>query len=372
MPWDQYFTPDWLARRLAMLVPAEAARIVDPACGDGALLRAVDSRIPAVSVGGVDLDRQVIGALRRTYPAWTLSTGNIFNDASIQSTAVARAGTYWDAAILNPPYTGRRQVEHDGRVMLASAALAYLIRTVQIFKPRLCVAALLPESLFVAEADSEARSLLRELGYRMNPVEEVPAEAFRGPAVQATRGANVRTWLAIVETAAGAAMEEEVRYRWQTPIMVSPVLTGQLVRGGLPVHEARQLPGDTPFLHTRASSAPRRVSMIQRGVVSGPVVLFPRVGVPTYDRLSARLLDPPAQLSDCLLALVLDSEEQSRAAQSLIQGQFESLVSLYRGTCARYVTVKRLKDWLATIGIATQIVVNSEASHLGLTRQQSS
>ncbi len=131
---------------------------------------------------------------------------------------------------------------------------------------------------------------------------------------------------------------------------------GAGVRGGLPVFEARGLSKGIPYIHSTSIRAVVAdgtatgcglVRPIQRGVVAGHVILLPRVGVPQPDLVRPIYLARKTQLSDCVVAIKLSSRHRAETTAKRIRENWSSLIALYRGTGARYVTVARLGDWLA-------------------------
>ena len=128
-PLGRVYTPDWLAdemARIAAIVVPDPYVVVDPCCGDGALLEAALGRFPEAPVTGIDLDPEARGlALHRP-----------------GTTRVPQTGDYlqWDDSsrahlpsiyLINPPYDDvgwrilAKAVAADPEVVVALVPLAW-------------------------------------------------------------------------------------------------------------------------------------------------------------------------------------------------------------------------------------------------------
>ena len=95
----QVFTPPTLAEAVVGLIAAALPprpRLLDPACGDGAFLRAARAVVPGATVVGVERDPQVARAARAGAPGATVRVG----EALLGRARVPKV----DAVIGNPPY----------------------------------------------------------------------------------------------------------------------------------------------------------------------------------------------------------------------------------------------------------------------------
>ena len=59
----------------------------------------------------------------------------------------------------------------------------------------------------------------------------------------------------------------------------------------------------------------------------------------------------PVQLSDCVIGIRFPSYDAATKTAETIRANSDSLVSLYKGTGARYVTVRRVEEWCVSVGI---------------------
>jgi hypothetical protein len=87
------------------------------------------------------------------------------------------------------------------------------------------------------------------------------------------------------------------------------------------------------------------VKPIARGKIEGMALLLPRVGIPLSAPLVISLRNT-VQLSDCVIALCFEEELVANDWQRVVAAAWPRLTQLYRGTGARYVTVRRLRALL--------------------------
>ena len=351
---DRYYTPVALASEFIAGQIAEAPRsCIDSACGTGNLLRATCHHFEDVECFGLDRDRSAIGALRREKPDWILSVGDILRPESYQKTSVVTSGHQCDLLVLNPPFShnGRKSfiVEFNSQVTKASTAMAHILRGLELFSPRLGGIVVAPESLLFSETDERARGLLATK-YEYDVVCELPGSTFRGARARAT---VLR--LAPRSDAQSGDLEIEAARK---------VADITLIRGSLPVHSVRKTRSGIPYVHStdmanfKSDPSGRRLirtSTKAKGKVAGWLVLLPRVGEPKRELISTINVRQPIQLSDCVIALKASSQRKARVVRNIITGAWVEFAGLYRGTGARYTTVKRLKAWLEVRGISVEV-----------------
>jgi hypothetical protein len=346
MDLDRYYTPDDVADRLfAQSDVAVLDRCVDSACGDGSLLRAAKRAFKSVACAGIDKDRAAIRRLRLSYPDWQLSVADVLSTRMHPGSSVLKSDAGSDLLALNPPFSfgGAKSVSvrFQGEVLRSSVAMAHILRSAELFAPTEGAIAIVPESLLFAEVDEAARQRLSSL-YRMKVVSELKNTTFRGARANAV----------VVRLTAVARKHGTTHAK---PGVLERV---RMVRGGLPVFESISSRVGRPYLHstdllrvasTGSVAACRRVAPIGRGMVSGAVILLPRVGMPLKEAISPVYLRSKVQLSDCVIALSFENLEAARRFASALRARWKAFAGLYRGTGARYVTRRRLEGWLADI-----------------------
>jgi adenine-specific DNA-methyltransferase len=162
------YTPAELARWVATLVSSIAegplSTVLDPACGDGALLRAVREQVPELrSVVGVDLSEVATDTARSALEG--ISASLVVGDALMMESV---PGPLPDAVIMNPPWGAEMRVS-AGTLKRAGYTLAngqfdswdlFVEWSLRALAPGTVVAAILPDALFSPEHHATRRLLL--------------------------------------------------------------------------------------------------------------------------------------------------------------------------------------------------------------------
>jgi len=340
---DRYYTPDAEAVQIVESLSSVAVRsCVDTACGSGNLLKACERVHPRVRCIGMDRDRRAIAKLIGERPKWLLGVGDLLRPATWDRVIVGvrRSPEY---VLINPPFSmgdsKGKTVEFGGRSLRVSIAMAHLLMTLERFDPVYGGRAIVPESLLYSDLDAAARVAIQKK-FSLRLVSELRNTTFHGARANALVVALERqTLVRNLETKPG-----------QEPLDPCGV---KVIRGGLPVFEAVTSRAGLPFVHSTdlvamscGSFPARKVRVIGRGVVSGHMVLVPRVGVPTLASIAPLKLARRVQLSDCVIALKASSGIATRELARRIRREWSSFVKIYRGTGARYTTVAKLEAWL--------------------------
>lgn len=106
VPLSQFYTPDDLAARIAefALRDVEPRTVLEPSAGQGALVRALLGRAPALQITCIDLDPKNAHALLAEF------TRSVFvSSADFLSFAPAQR---FDLAVMNPPFDGGTAATH--------------------------------------------------------------------------------------------------------------------------------------------------------------------------------------------------------------------------------------------------------------------
>lgn len=131
-----------------------------------------------------------------------------------------------------------------------------------------------------------------------------------------------------------------------------------MIRGIVPVYLAQDgLAGTTwPLVHTtdlrdgELVGVTMRLKALQRSI-NGPAVLLPRVGQPNVKKVVVYLNQRRIVLSDCVVGLKCASERDARELHARVVSSWKSLEQHYGGTCAPYLTMVRLAEYLTTRGV---------------------
>ena len=345
---DRFYTPKKLALKLTDAVGVSRVNSCgDPNCGHGQLLLSAEAQWPEAEFWGLDIDRRAVQRVRRRRPRWTVSVGNLLSPHSVVRTHVFRNRSRCDVLLTNPPFSmgAGKGVVRTGVDYRSSVAMAHILAAIELFRPKYAVGAIVPESLLYSELDQAAREYLGKT-WALEEALCVPQSSFKGTRAHAA--------LVVMRPHNG-----EGRNGGVVPTGPAGGVAADLVRGGLPVHEALLSAEDgVPFVHStdlaalaNGSYRTKAVFPLGRGCVVGAVILLPRVGVPSVEHIAPLEFERPVQLSDCVIGLRFSSNEAARRTAEMIRGESESLVGLYRGTGARYVTVRRVEDWCVSIGV---------------------
>jgi hypothetical protein len=324
--------------------PAGIGRCVDTACGDGSLLTAARDVFAGIQCIGIDVDGSAIARLKRKHPTWILSQANALSDISWKRAYAARRSIGCELALLNPPFSMASRkgnlIEVGGYAGRCSIAMAHLLVALARVRPQTCCA-IVPESLLSSEMDQAARDFVSQ-GYLLTPISSLRNSTFRGGRANA-----------IIVKAARHVDRVDNSFKQG----VGNDLAGlSIIRGGLPVFQSLPDKHGLPYIHSTDLShlvsrhaALKFVRPLQRGVVIGSTLLIPRVGIPLQKNFKLLNFESEVQLSDCVIALCFQSRDAADWWRDILYQRWDELIALYRGTGARYITVSRLRNWLAAL-----------------------
>ena len=349
---DRYYTPENVAvsiieRANIKLAPSVFA---DSTCGSGRLLDAASTVFHNTQCIGIDRDSTAISQLRLRRPTWHLAVANLLGckkHIMRFSNALPRPVDY---LVLNPPFSlGDRKstnIHYENSSIKGSIAMAYLLRSLEIFKPLQGTIAIVPESLLHSSTDKEARDLLFNK-YTHEKLLDLRNSTFRGARVNASA----------IHLHHGPHLEESANHKPN----FNPIST-KIVRGSLPVYLMKETEEGNPFLHSTGIrklitgdkiSTLKTTSSSSKGKTQGWCILIPRVGLPDKSLIKPINLQHTTQLSDCVIALTTNNESIAKSIEERILIEWDSFFALYKGTGARYITISRLSDWLNARNIAT-------------------
>jgi predicted RNA methylase len=349
---DKYYTPPSVA-----IQAFERARLTDSpyvcadtACGSGSLLTAAESVLKAKHCLGIDSDSQAIRQLRRARPDWHLYVGDLLQRHRAPVIDFQDSNRGVDLLVLNPPFSlGSKKyvsVKYLGRTVKCSVAMAHILRSLEIFKPKQGAIAVVPESLLHSDTDRHARDFLDQR-FSLTEMLQLSIYTFKGARVNSS----------FVQFGVSRDRRNFVK---QSSSDYFDAIPAKVVRGGLQMHVFERLQHGVPVIHSTSlrditvdgfSSVEERTSMIAKGRISGWMLLLPRVGTPKLENVHPLYSREEVQLSDCVIGIKFPSRVAAFAANKRISENWGSLFDLYRGTGARYITVDRLIEWLFGVGI---------------------
>ena len=351
MTVDRHYSPAWLADNVARSLPSRLqGAVFDPAAGDGALLDAVERRFgDRVSLSATDLDLAAIRRLSNTHPSWRTGRIDVLSAPSRLRSPVwaARMRLETAAVVLNPPFSYRGGAgfqlafgRASGRLSPASAFVATVMAEVH---PHVLIV-VMPEGSLSSVRDEWFWSALGQT-HRIEDLMPIPRGVFTG----ATARANLLRISSLKRRHPDAGTSSVSRPRRPSVGCV------EVIRGRVPVHNVPPsiTPSDPRFVHSTdlVGAAVRTTSWRApaRLATAGPLVLLPRVGLPTADKIAVGGTGGLV-LSDCLFGLRCIHPSDPQRLRDQLAGDVARLQATYHGSCARHLTTRRLMDYLSALG----------------------
>lgn len=353
---DQYYTPPEVAESIISNGISDIPDVcVDSTCGSGNLLAAANNAFPDLTCIGLDKDKKNIIKLKRTNPNWLLSTADLLNPLSYKKSSVILEDPHCDFLLLNPPFSQQNKkylnIEYGGRLIKGSVAMAYILKSFELFNPSRGALIIVPESVLYSDIDKSARKLLEEK-YGISVITELENSTFKG----------ARATVIKLDHYSHGNLKKSISYPKFTQIDTS------LIRGSLPVHEKSKHISNCGLRYIHSTDIKKLhlyqfdssfsfVDVSSSGVTLGWNILIPRVGLPTQSLSKPVFLKTPIRLSDCVIALKFRNKTDAIACHQRINKFWPDLLDLYRGTGARYITVTRLQSWLNSISVNNTYII---------------
>lgn len=339
---DRFYTSPELADALVGLATTRrrALSIADFACGEGSLLLAAERRWPAASMIANDVSAASIASLRKKRPKWQAACSDFLNPRSVRSSALRNHLKNVDLVLLNPPFSRRNrqtfEVAVGDETLRASIAMAFVVKSLPFLKSDGVILAVLPDGCLVSKHDEPVWRTLRK---------QFNVEVIRDNSRSAFQGVRARTCLVRM-----TKLNLSVSVAERVAVPFAPTI----LRGRVQMH-SRKIVSDmlgTPLVHTHHLRNGAVVSSgvhVEGAVVSGPALLFPRVGLVTPEKLCVLRKGQRVTLSDCVLGVVCRSEKDAETLRQMVLASWPTFASAYRGTGAPYITMERASAVLAEI-----------------------
>lgn len=347
---DSYYTPAMIADRLVLAVrDFRPRRIFDPAAGTGNLLSAAVRRWNPAAIIANDNDRSVSRHLQQMHPLWSTTCCDFLNSRSRDRISVLQAEkNAVDLAILNPPFSCRGAetvavaAGGDARtnIIECSRGLAFVFSLLPYMSAAGRILALLPSNVPFSEKDGRAWEWLCH-EHSVKELFAVPRGSFLGCAARVT------------------AFEICNRVRRRVRQVASHVVAQEAVcavfRGTQKMHRIQANRQGFRLVHSTSLrngsvSAMEGVRVLSTRYASASSVLVPRVGMPSPGKIAVYNDADPVALSDCVIAIQCRQRDVANAISLSIVRQWREFKRLHSGTCAPYITVKRLVGFLEANG----------------------
>jgi hypothetical protein len=349
---DAFFTPEPLATQMVDAIEREVETVVDPAAGDGALLRCAARRWPEARVVASEIDRRRVKALART-GGWKVQAGDFLqrNTATRLTRLVGSAPSR--SVLLNPPFSHRGPTRFSLPIdamsgIDGSRAMAFFLGSSRLVGENGQLVALMPAGVMSSERDAASRRWLEKRG-NLEEISRPSKRTFVGSVAETV----VVRWTPLIDRESDA--QECANLKRAGPA------GWELIRGSRQMHTVTPAsgPGTVRLIHTtnmrdgRLSGVSVRIKPTQADrVLRGPVVLIPRVGRPDPRKLVV-YAGTRIALSDCVFALRHSNDAACRAMRDLLAGEFDRLRACYGGTGAPYLRRAALLDLIAEMAPAT-------------------
>lgn len=330
-----------------MVAPVDidsVATMIDPAAGEGALLRSARARWPQAHAIAADIAVERVRALAKAQPGWHVVATDFLRGSDVAD-ALARAPRPAPRVVLlNPPFSGRGGKALTVRTgpsqaFRGSRAMAFLVAAARLATDEGQLVAVVPAGLLTSERDEAGRSWLERHG---------ALEELARPGTRTFRGVVATT--AIVRWTSGRKSIVAVRQR---PARLSSGLP--ITRGTRQMHAvaADVVARGTRLIHTTNLRHGRIVGSIAKlrpkasdRLVAAPAVLIPRVGLPDPRKIVV-LATGSVILSDCVFGIGCRDTEAAHELRAWLLANFELARASYGGTAASYLTLAGLSRLLA-------------------------
>lgn len=345
---DRYYTPKTLADDLITNCRLDAPlRVADFAVGGGSLLSAAHKVWPTADLFGVDLDAEAINASRDAHPQ-----AKLFNTDFLSSNGGDLLGDLvgnMDLIVLNPPFSCRgstyETTAFEDEDVKSSKAMAFLLASCRYLSNIGEILAIVPRSCLFSQKDQTARTALSDK-YDLEDLGVCQSPGFNGASVSVhlvrISKANAEKWLPSI---GGKIAQLKPERAYGVAIM----------RGNHPVALGKKKSDAPSLIHTTELfngeiSISRRRAVKLNKQISGQVLMMPRVARPNCNKIAVGNFIHPVVASDCILAMKTIPAGNEADLQRQLRRFWSALEDTYSGTCASYLTLNALKDFLVSIG----------------------
>lgn len=348
---DSFYTPRFIAETLVNHARVSRVEwICDFAAGAGELLKAARSRWPNANIAAFDINKHVVGQLKRWHRDWRIEAHDFFGDESASPLLNEIKGKV-SLCVLNPPFShrgaGRTDVKMDDACIRCSFGIAFIIRALRFLAPAGELLCILPQGSLQSQRDEQAWQELRRY-YRVSILGSNSHTVFNGCTAHTVMARFGRRC-----TPARSAIK-----RPEKPVAFLCCGKVTVIRGGVSMCNSTIKNSDQPLplVHT-TDLRNNTVDLLARTVshylhsVHGPGVLIPRVGKPSSSKICKYLPRKPIVLSDCVLFVKCRHAADAKLISRELLQRWILVEHEYGGTCARYITLRALRGLLRKVGV---------------------
>tara|TARA_B100000123_G_scaffold240484_2_gene193707 strand:+ start:5047 stop:6069 length:1023 start_codon:yes stop_codon:yes gene_type:complete len=307
---------------------------------------------PETEIFGVDIDPHALKETKELAPNLKAYMCDFLSEECLLKTKNILGRI--DLVLLNPPFSCKSSefvtTVFEDEKLRCSKAMAFLLGSCKYLSDLGEVLAIVPRSCLLSSKDSKAREALT----RHHILED-----FGPYARPRFREASVTIHLV------------RISKRQHSCTTTEPHPIGRLVaatrdynviimRGTHPVSASSECTERPSLIHTtnlcdgKITKGKLNASKQSR-LVSGPVVMLPRVARPTKDKVCFGYFDQPIVPSDCVICVKTLPSGYEQHLQDQLLLYWDGLKNTYSGTCAAYLTLEMFKEFLLSIGFKAEV-----------------
>jgi hypothetical protein len=371
---DSYYTPIEIAKEMVNAVKdLKPDLIADFAVGNGALLKVANEYWTNAKFIANDIDPKVVRDLKADYPKWETSSRNFFDSSLVSSCRVlSEVKKKVSLILLNPPFSCKggtvKNIEINGQEIRCSNAMAFLIKAIDFLSEEGQLVAVLPISTLFNEKDKDAWSIIKGMAkvkyhkeyYRKRFSKAIPNTAIVHIKLLSVKDRKKKLRL--------ISSNSEISSSYITPDLGASVY---VIRGNTPMFKWEHISDEQgiPFIHTsdlqygRVQHSHRFVSCESK-TIQGSMILIPRVGRPSLEKITHLEGENRVVLSDCVISILCENPEVTTKLYNVLRENWHILKTLYKGTCAPYITINNLVGLLCSWGYEAVAVKASVLNQL--------
>jgi predicted RNA methylase len=339
MSVDEYYTPPELARTLADCICKKHKSVIDFCAGEGMLLEAVERKWPLIKCYALDLSRNAVNAMLQKHSDWRVAQCDFLVEKERQLCNLLH--NQFDLIVLNPPFSCKSSVRFDacfdGKYFKVSTSMLFVIYALSYMAAKGEMYAILPSSVAYSEKDYEIWTHLNKK-YIISIISETKENFIKC-------SPNV----ILISLKHGRGKKISIEH-------ISHHLEGlTCFRGKISMHEIQETQDEVPFLIHSTNLRNNMITGIKYRVlntnshIDGPGILFHRVGKPDIKKLTIIPDGTRYALSDCVFFVKTKTCNDAQALREIFLNNWSQFSSLYKGTGAQYLTMKKVKQFLGLI-----------------------
>ena len=285
---------------------------------------------------GNDISSKIIYPLRKKHPDWKLGVCDFLNSGSRNTSFIFNKK--YDVILLNPPFTCRGSIKQSIKIedkeYRMSTAMAYIVEAIKYLQKDGVLYAILPISIAYSQKDEKIRAYLTKK-YYFQIIEELDNQWFEkckpNIVLAAINDKNIISQKNIIKR-----IDIKIPYLiFQRGSFGMHMVDKKIKRGISLVHSTNIIDEQIVGLKYKVK---KNISMIK-----GPAVLIHRVGQPNKKKVCVIWDSEVYAISDCIIGIKANKLALCWKIKKEIINNWSDFSNLYKGTGAKYITIKRLK-----------------------------